>query len=72
MSLRTRKLVGTILTVLFMTVYALIVMAIGGIYVVGSGFFIELPFYVLGGVAWLPVVMWIIKWMVKPDDVNPN
>ena len=70
MKLRTRKLVGTIATVTFMIIYALIVMAIGGFFVIGRGLVFELPFYVIGGMGWLPVAMWIIKWMSKPDIVN--
>jgi len=67
MKLRTRKAIGTISTVAFMIVYALIVGAIGGLLVVGRGIFLELPYYILAGLGWLPVVMVIIKWMSKPD-----
>jgi hypothetical protein len=70
MKLRTRKLIGTIATVLFMIVYSLIVMAIGAMLVVGRGVPLELPFYILGGLGWLPVVMVIIRWMSKPDPIN--
>jgi uncharacterized membrane protein len=67
MKIRTRKLIGTIATVLFMAVYALVVMVIGAGLVIGRGILFELPFYVLGGLAWLPVVMALIRWMAKPD-----
>lgn len=67
MKMRSRKLIGTIATVLFVAVYCLVVMALGGIFVVGHGFLAELPFYVLAGLGWLPFVMGIIKWMSKPD-----
>ncbi len=67
MKLRTRKAIGTVLTVLFITVYALFVAALGGIVIVGRGILFELPFYILAGLGWLPFVMAIIKWMSKPD-----
>jgi hypothetical protein len=67
MKMRTRKLVGTIATVLWLLVYALVVMALGGKYVVGSGLAAELPFFVVAGVAWLPVAMMVIRWMSRPD-----
>ena len=67
MTLRTRKLIGTIATVTFLIVYALIAMAIGGILIVGRGVPLELPFYLIAGLGWLPVAMWIIRWMSKPD-----
>ena len=70
MKLRTRKLIGTIATVLFMIVYSLVVMAIGAMLVVGRGVPLELPFYILGGLGWLPVVMVIIRWMSKPDPIS--
>jgi len=70
MKLRSRKLLGTIATVTFLIVYALIIMMIGGILIVGRGVPLELPFYILGGLGWLPVVMFIVRWMSKPDPAN--
>jgi hypothetical protein len=69
MNLRTRKFIGIILTIVWMVVYSLVAMAIGGIYVLGRGVPLELPFYVLAGLAWVPVEMIIIKWMSKPDPI---
>jgi Protein of unknown function (DUF2842) len=67
MNLRTRKFLGIILTILWMVGYSLVAMAIGGIFVLGRGMPLELPFYVLAGLGWVPVEMIIIKWMSKPD-----
>jgi Protein of unknown function (DUF2842) len=72
MKMRTRKLIGTVATVIFLGLYCLVVMALGGIFVVGKGFLAELPFYVVAGFGWLPVVMMLIKWMSQPDSVAPN
>lgn len=69
MTLRTRKLIGTFATVFWIALYALIAMAIGGQYVVGHGMLAELSYYVIAGVAWVPVAMIIIKWMSSPDPV---
>lgn len=66
MSIRTRKALGLVLWLLFMVVYCLIAMAVGGQFIVGRGLLIELPFYIVAGVAWLPVVMLIVRWMSKP------
>jgi hypothetical protein len=65
--MRTRKAIGTIATVAFLIAYALVMMAVGGMLVVGRGMVFELPFYILAGLGWLPVVMLIIRWMSKPD-----
>lgn len=67
MKLRTRKAIGTFATLVWITVYALVMMAIGGILVIGRGTVLELPFYLIAGLGWLPVEMWIIKWMSRPE-----
>lgn len=67
MKQRTRKAIGTFATVVFLIVYSLVAMAVGGILVVGKGMLFELPFYIVAGVLWLPVVMMLIRWMAKPD-----
>ncbi|NMD08430.1 MAG: DUF2842 domain-containing protein [Phyllobacteriaceae bacterium] len=69
MTIRTRKLFGTFILLLWLIVYALLAMAAGGQFVVGRGIFFELPYYVIAGAAWLPVAMVIIRWMSKPDPV---
>jgi Protein of unknown function (DUF2842) len=69
MKIRSRKFIGMVLTVAFMATYSLIVMAFGGVFVLGHGRIFELGFYVIGGLAWLPVEMAIIRWMSKPDPV---
>jgi Protein of unknown function (DUF2842) len=67
MKLRMRKFIGIILTSVWMVGYALVAMVFGGVYVIGRGMVVELPFYVLAGVAWIPIEMMIIRWMSKPD-----
>ena len=70
MKQRSRKAVGTFATVVFLIVYSLVAMALGGQLVVGRGLIYELPFYIVAGVLWLPVVMALIRWMAKPDRVS--
>jgi hypothetical protein len=67
MTLRTRKAIGTFATVVFLIVYALVAMAVGGELAVGRGLAVELTFYAVAGLLWLPVVMAIIRWMARPD-----
>ena len=67
MTIRTRKAIGTFATVAFLILYALVAMAVGGEFAVGRGVAVELIFYVLAGILWLPVVMAIIRWMARPD-----
>jgi uncharacterized membrane protein len=68
MSVRSRKFIGILLTLAFMATYALVAMAFGGVFIVGKGAVFELAFYVVAGLAWLPVEMMIIRWMSKPDS----
>jgi hypothetical protein len=67
MKIRQRKFIGTMATIAFLVVYALIAMAVGGRYVVGYGPAIELPAFILLGIGWIPVAMILIRWMSKPD-----
>ena len=69
MKLRTRKFLGTLLTLLWIVTYALVMMAVGGVFILGKGNTAELAFYVIAGLAWLPVEMAIIRWMSRPDSV---
>ena len=64
---RTRKAIGTISVVAFIIVYSLVMMAVGGELAVGRGLAVEIVFYAVAGLLWLPVVMAIIRWMVRPD-----
>ena len=64
---RTRKAIGTFAIVAFIIIYALVMMAVGGELAVGRGLALELVFYAVAGLLWLPVVMALIRWMVRPD-----
>ena len=64
---RARKLVGTLATILILAAYSLAAMVIGGQFVVGRGMVGELIYFVLAGIAWLPAVMALVRWMAKPD-----
>ena len=67
MKIRQRKFIGTMATIAFLVIYALIAMAIGGQYVVGYGPVFELAAFILLGVGWIPVAMILIRWMSRPD-----
>lgn len=67
MKLRARKFVGMLLTLAWVLSYSLVMMAIGGVFILGKGMLAEIGFYLVGGLAWLPVEMAIIRWMSRPD-----
>jgi hypothetical protein len=66
MTLRQRKFIGMVAIVTFLIVYCLIAMAIGGMVAVGLPRPLEIGFFIIAGIAWLPVVMMIIRWMSRP------
>jgi Protein of unknown function (DUF2842) len=67
MTTRQRRFIGIIATVIFLIVYVLIAMAVGGIWAVGRGMAVELPVFILLGIGWVPIAMMIIRWMSRPD-----
>jgi Protein of unknown function (DUF2842) len=67
MNTRTRRFIGVILTVIFLACYALVAMAVGGIWVVGRGLVVELISFIILGIAWVPVAMLLVRWMSRPD-----
>jgi len=66
MSLRTKKLVGTVLLIAFVALYALAAMAIGAMRLPGASHFAEWAYYVVAGLAWVIPAGAIIAWMQRP------
>ena len=66
MTVRQRKFIGMVAIVVFLIAYCLIAMAIGGKVAVGLAMPLEISFFIVAGLAWLPVVMFIIRWMSRP------
>jgi len=67
MTLRTRKLVGAILLILFLAVYALAAMMTAVVLQVSASKLVELIYYPVAGLLWLPPAMWLVRWMQRPD-----
>jgi hypothetical protein len=68
MTRRTRKLVGTVLMLLFVVVYALVVTALAAPVLTSASKAVEAIFYVVAGLAWAPPLMLMIKWMEGGRD----
>lgn len=65
MNPRVRKLIGTMAVVVFLVVYCLAAMALGAIVVATRGGGWQLAYFVAAGFAWLPIVMVLIRWMLR-------
>lgn len=68
MTQRKRKLLGTVLLILFIAVYALLAMFVAAILQVRSGsHIVEIAYYIIAGLAWVLPAGWLISWMARPD-----
>lgn len=67
MDIRTRKLIGTIVLLIFLALYALVVMAAAIVLQVNDSKWVELAFYIIGGLAWVIPAALLVRWMVRPD-----
>ncbi len=67
MKVRQRKLIGIFSTIIFLVAYSLVAMAIGGQFIVGRGVLVELFGFIILGAGWLPIVMFLVRWMSRPD-----
>jgi hypothetical protein len=67
MKIRARKLLGTIATVGFLTIYCLLAMVVGNAIVLRFGTLGQTVYFVFAGLAWLPPAMLLVAWMQRPD-----
>ena len=68
MTMRTRKLVGTILLMVMITIYALLAMVVAVILEVNTtSKLVELVYYAVAGLLWVLPAAWIIRWMSQDD-----
>lgn len=67
MTIRTRKLVGTVVLLVFLAVYSFLAMLVAVALQVSDSKVLEVAYYVVGGLAWVPPAAWVVSWMLKPD-----
>ena len=66
MPLRLKKLIGTILLIILVIVYALVATAVAVARLSESGPLVHLAFFLLTGLLWILPAMGIIKWLILP------
>jgi hypothetical protein len=69
-NIRTRKFIGAILLMIFIAIYALLVMAVAIVVQVNSSKWVEVVFYVVGGLAWVVPAALLVRWMSRPDEAG--
>jgi len=65
MSIRVRKLVGTVLLIVLVLVYAWLATMVAVAQLSESGPLVHLAYFLLTGLLWILPAMGVIKWMVK-------
>jgi hypothetical protein len=68
MSIRTRKLIGTVALLVLVSVWALLAMALAQSVLTDINGFVAAIFYVVVGLGWVLPAMPLISWMAKPDN----
>lgn len=67
MSLRSRKLIGTVALIALLLVWLFLGLLLAPLAFAGAGTFQMIAFYAIGGLGWLVVAMPLVKWMSRPD-----
>ena len=66
MSIRTRKLVGTVLLVAFLAAYCLVVVSLTASRIVEAGVAVQTLFFLVAGLAWVVPAGLLVRWMQRP------
>jgi hypothetical protein len=67
MSIRTRKLIGTVALLVLVSVWGLLAMALAQSVLTDINGFVAAIYYVVAGLGWVLPAMPLISWMTKPD-----
>ena len=67
MNRRIRKLIGTIVLLVFLLVYIAIAGAIGSGRISEASSFFQFAYFIAAGLLWVPPAALLIRWMVRPD-----
>ncbi len=65
MNVRVKKLIGTVLTMVFLIIYVLLAMVLAVRLLPGTGGVTQLAYYAVAGLVWIVPVGLLIKWMQR-------
>ena len=68
MTQSTRKLVGTVLILLSIVIYAWLATSLYAQFLTGAASWLLLVYFAVAGLLWVLPAMFIIRWMAKPDQ----
>jgi predicted membrane channel-forming protein YqfA (hemolysin III family) len=69
MRMRTRKLVGTVVMLVFIGFYVLFAMAAAEGTITRAPKLLQTVFYIVLGLVWILPLLPLIRWMGKPDQL---
>ena len=72
MSIRTRKLIGTVALLALVSVWGLFAMALAQSVLTDINGFVAAIFYLVAGLGWVLPAMPLVSWMAKPDRPTPR
>ncbi len=67
MSARSRKLIGMIVLLIFLALYAWVAMIIGAGRLTLAPQWVQFAYFVTAGLAWVVPAALLIRWMQRPD-----
>jgi predicted membrane channel-forming protein YqfA (hemolysin III family) len=67
MSVRIRKLIGTVMMLIFIFTYALFAMAVAEGRITQAPKALQTVAYIVLGLIWIVPLMPLVRWMAKPD-----
>lgn len=67
MGMRVRKLIGTVVMLIFIITYALFAMAVAEGRITQAPKLVQTLAYIVLGLIWIVPLMPLIRWMAKPD-----
>ena len=70
MPIRLRKLIGAVLLLVLVTIWALLAMALAQTLVVNGNAFLATVYYVVAGLGWVLPAMPLIRWMSGPRSAR--
>lgn len=68
MTIRTRKLIGTVCLLCLVVVWSLLGMAVAQAPMIAASKLAQVIYYVVAGIGWILPAMPLIAWMSRPDS----
>ncbi|MBV5264112.1 DUF2842 domain-containing protein [Pinisolibacter aquiterrae] len=61
-----RRFAGSLILVIFLLVYVFFATAVGDVVVASKSGWVQFAYFVVAGLAWVPVAGLIVRWMYRP------